>query len=205
MKQWIIWIQDAGRIAMYAWNAELCARVAAAIEAYLAAYEAYETVKTPEHRLDKDVKQKAAVSQMRNFANQSIRFNEAMSEQDKLHMGIAPADTTSTAQTAPTSQPDTDVLPTSNHFEHVVRALNHDTARPVKPEDAYGVRYAWQVGGEKPGSGANIAKTKLSRKTRFVVSYTEEEKGKTAYYSTCYENSKGDQGTWSPVVEALIA
>jgi hypothetical protein len=78
-----------------------------------------------------------------------------MSDADKLFLGIRKADTTPTHQTKPTSQPDTDVLNSINHFEHKVRALK-DTSKP-------------------------------------------------AFYATCYENGKGDQGLWSPIVEAVIA
>jgi hypothetical protein len=67
------------------------------------------------------------------------------------------------------------------------------------------VCYAWQVGGEKPTSGADLAKSQSSRKTNYVVFHSEADKGKTAYYATCYENSKGYKGSWSPIIEAVIA
>jgi hypothetical protein len=73
-----------------------------------------------------------------------------------------------------------------------------------KPADAYGVRYAWQVGGIKPASGADLPKSKFSRKTALIVTHTEADKGKPAYYAACYENGKGDTGPWSPVEEAFI-
>jgi hypothetical protein len=38
-----------------------------------------------------------------------------------------------------------------------------------------------------------------------MVTHTETDKAKTAYYATCYENSKGEQGPWSPITEAVIA
>jgi hypothetical protein len=61
------------------------------------------------------------------------------------------------------------------------------------------------VGGEKPASGSDLPKTKFSRRSTFMVTHTEADKAKTAYYATCYENSKGEQGLWSPIVEAVIA
>jgi hypothetical protein len=86
------------------------------------------------------------------------------------------------------------VLPTRNNFEHLVRALNRDTGDHSKPADAYGVRYAWQVGGEKPASGADLSKTQFTRKANYVVTHSEADKAKIAYYATCYENSKGYKG-----------
>jgi hypothetical protein len=37
-----------------------------------------------------------------------------------------------------------------------------------------------------------------------VIVHTEADKGETAFYATCYENGKGDQGKWSAVEEAVI-
>ncbi|MDR2517538.1 MAG: hypothetical protein LBC88_09205, partial [Spirochaetaceae bacterium] len=104
----------------------------------------------------------------------------------------------------PTSQPDTVVENSVNHYEHKIKALNHATGDTSKPADAYGVRYAWQVGGEKPASGADLPKSKFSRKTTHLVTHTEADKGKPCYYAACYENSRGDTGPWSPVEEAFI-
>jgi hypothetical protein len=93
---------------------------------------------------------------------------------------------------------------TVNHYEHRLRALDHATRGAAKPADAYRVRYAWQVGGEKPAQGEDLPKSKFTRRTNRIITHTEADKGKTAYYATCYENDKGDQGPWSPVVEAVI-
>jgi hypothetical protein len=172
---------------------------------FLAAREEYEASKTPENLLTKNEKKEEAIDAMRDFANSSVRFNEKMTDAEKLVLGIRPTDTTHTTHPAPTSQPDTDVIPTVNHYEHRVRALNHAVGDTSKPADAYGVRYAWQVGGEKPAGGADLPKSQFSRKATHVVTHSEADKGKTAYYATCYENSKGDQGHWSPVIDSVIA
>ena len=126
-----------------------------------------------------------------------------MDDPAKLLMGIHPKDATPTSHPAPVSQPETVVENTVNHFEHKVMALNHE-GKAGKPADAYGVRFAWQVGGTKSASGADLPKTKFSRKHILVVTHTEADKAKTAYYAAYYENSKGDAGPWSPVEEAVI-
>jgi hypothetical protein len=55
-----------------------------------------------------------------------------------------------------------------------------------------------------PASGADLPKGRFSRKPVIVVAHGEAFKVQTAYYATCYENSKGEAGGWSPVVEAII-
>ncbi|MDR1896953.1 MAG: hypothetical protein LBR10_09215, partial [Prevotellaceae bacterium] len=78
-----------------------------------------------------------------------------------------------------------------------------DTRTAVKPDDAYGVRYGWQVGGARPAAGADLPKSRFSRRASIVITHTEATKGETVYYATCYENAKGDTGPWSPIVEGV--
>jgi hypothetical protein len=204
MKKWADVLADAADQTAFGWDAADCGAVTGAITAFFTARGAYENDNSTKNRMAKDEAKKSATEAMRDFANTSIRFNKKMKGEDKAFLGIH-ADSTPTAHPAPVSQPDADVLPTTNHYEHKVRALNHATGDTAKPADAYGVRYAWQVGGEKPATGADLHKTKFSRKASLEIVHTEADKGKTAYYAVCYENGKGDTGPWSPIVEAFIA
>jgi hypothetical protein len=123
----------------------------------------------------------------------------------KLAMGVRPKDTTPTPHGPPTSRPETVAENTRNHFEHKVLALNPATGKARKPADAYGVRCSWQVGGERPASGEKIrGKTQFSRKASHIVTHSEADKAQTCYYAACYENSRGGQGSRSPVEEAVI-
>jgi hypothetical protein len=202
--KWKSELENPANIAAYGWDQTEVTATLGKIDAFLTARSAYEADNSTAKRLTKDEAKEETVDAMRDFSNSSIRFNKKMTDAQKLVFGRRPADKTPTHHLPPASQPDTAVENTINHFEHKVRALNHATGDTRKPEDAYGVRYAWQVGGEKPASGADLGKTKFSRKTTLTVTHTEADKGKTAYYSTCYENGKGDTGPWSPVEEAVI-
>jgi hypothetical protein len=203
--KWVATLADTAKQTAFGWNAAECTEATAKITAFLTARSAYESDNSTEKRIVKDEAKADAVDEMRDFANSQVRFNKKMKDEDRLFLGIRPADTTPTAHAVPTSQPDTDVLNSINHFEHKVRALNHITGDTSKPADAYGVRYSWQVGGEKPASGVDLPKTKFSRRATLMVTHTETDKAKTVYYATCYENSRGEQGPWSPITEAVIA
>jgi hypothetical protein len=203
-EKWQAGLSDPAKIAAFGWDQPECAGVEGSITAFLTARAAYETVNSTGNRVAKDEAKGEMTDAMRDFANSSIRFNKKMRDEDKLVYGIHPADTTPTYHGTPTSQPDTEVENTRNHYEHLLRAINHERGDHSKPADAYGVRYAWQVGGEKPASGADLPKSKFNRKTHHVVQHTEADKGKMVYYATCYENSRGDTGPWAPVEEAII-
>ncbi|MDR2633606.1 MAG: hypothetical protein LBC51_08310 [Treponema sp.] len=202
--KWKEELSDPAKAAAFAWEQPQLTAVSGKIDGFLDARRAYEADDSSVNRLAKDEAKEAAIGAMRDFANASIRFNKNMNAAQKLVFGIRPEDKTMTSHGTPASRPDTVVENTVNHFEHKVKALNPETGRSTKPADAYGVRYAWQVGGEKPASASALPKSKFNRKTTLVISHTEADKGTPAYYATCYENSKGDQGKWSPIVEAFI-
>jgi hypothetical protein len=204
-QKWAAALADPAKIAAYGWDQAECAEVLGKINAFLTARSEYEAVDSTENRVVKDEAKGEALDAMREFANSSIRFNKKMDGAAKSSLGVHPKDATPTPHGTPASQPGTEVENTRNHYEHRVRAMNTERGDHSKPADAYGVRYAWQLGGEKPASGGEVrGGTKFSRKTTHIVQYTEADKGKTAYYSTCYENSKGDAGQWSPVEEAIV-
>jgi hypothetical protein len=205
INQWVANLADQGKQTAFGWNATDCTAISAKLTIFLTVRNTYLADNSTGNRLAKNEAKEDAIDAMRDFANTSVRFNKAMKDEDKVALGIRPADTTPTHRPAPTSQPDTDVLPSANHYEHKVRALNHETGDTTKPADAYGVRYAWQVGGIKPATGADLPKTQFNRRTTLTVTYTEADKGQTAYYATCYENSKGETGPWSPITESVIA
>jgi hypothetical protein len=204
VQKWAIVLADTAKITAFGWDSAECVVVLGKINAFLTARNTYEADNSTAKRLAKDETKEEAVDAMRDFANSSVRFNKKMDDPAKLLMGIHPKDATPTTHGTPTSQPDTVVKNTVNHFEHKIKAMNHETGDASKPADAYGVRYAWQVGGTKPTSGADLPKTKFSRKTTHVITHTEADKGEPAYYATCYENGKGDTGPWSPIEEAFI-
>jgi hypothetical protein len=202
--KWTAALADSAKQTAFGWNDEECAAAEGKIAEFLRERDIYEADNSTVNRAGKDEAKGDAVDAMRDFANSAVRFNKRMRDDDKLFLGIRPADTP-TSHGAPTSQPDTDVLNSINHFEHKVRTLNHVTSDTSKPADAYGVRYSWQIGGERPATGAALPKTKFSRKTTLVIAHTEADKAQTAYYATCYENGKGEQGPWSAIAEAVVA
>jgi hypothetical protein len=58
---------------------------------------------------------------------------------------------------------------------------------PTREQDLVDLAGKW-------ATGAALPKTKFSRKTTLVIAHTEADKAQTAYYATCYENGKGEQG-----------
>jgi len=179
--------------------AELAARREAWHEAFTALAGPHTGVDTERKRHERT----AAEAFVRPFIAQYLKF-DPVTNADRAAMGVPNRHSPHSRHPVPSSQPDTDARNTVNHFEHEIRAMNAE-GQPRKPADAYGVVFAWQVGGERPATGADLPRSEFSRRPVKVVTHTEADKGKTAYYATAYENRRGDRGPWSPVTEAVIA
>lgn len=191
-------------IALYEWKQQECTEVVQKIDGFATAFYLYSSNDSSKNSIAKKKAKDDVRRAMRNFANTSIRFNKAVDDTMKQLLGIKIKDSVPTNHPRPSSQPDTLVETTANRFEHRLKAMNREGRDINKPHDAYGVRYAWQVGGESPVTGADLPKGKFSRKTTLVVTYTEADKGKQVWYASCYENAKGDGGPWSALVQAYI-
>lgn len=202
--KWSVMLENETNQTNFKWETEDCMSVAGAINAFRTAYKDYKVVNSTKNRIAKDEAKKIAMSSMREFASSSVRYNKRMDEASRFQLGIRPRDTTPSTHQRPTSQPTVIVENTVNYFEHHLKASNNETRSTARPSDAYGVRFAWQVGGERPASGADLPKSRFNRRTAITVGYSEADSGKSVYYAACYENARGEAGPWSPIVEAHI-
>lgn len=204
-RKWIEPISNPTIVENMGWNPAACTSLVCLIDRFTDARATYISDNSTANRICKDKAKKDLTTAMRKFANSYVRYNDAMSEAERGMMGIHTRDASPTAHPRPTSQPTTVVENTVNHYEHLVKANCRGKKPASRPEDAYGMRIAWQVGGERPSEGMFLPRSMFSRKMAVVISHTESDKGRPAYYATCYENQKGEAGPWSPVTEAYIA
>lgn len=203
-KKWLTFIVDEAMYAERRWDAGLCKIVEIALLAYIAAVDAFTKNDNTENYLTKASAKKAAVKAIRDFARTSVRNNPFLNDELRQELGVHIPDTTPTPQLRPIDAPNTTVDGTSSHLQHRVKALNPETGKTGKPTGVHGVRFVWQVGGERPHNGASMLKGQFSRKPDIIVSHDESDRGKPVYYASCYENTKGEAGPWSIVVDAYL-
>ena len=202
---WTLALADPAKITAFGWEAAECARVAALIAAYTAAWHEYHAANSTANRIAKDERKDIAIAAMRDFAQTGIRFNKRMSDPEKLPFGISPADHEPSPQPPPHVRPVTIADTTLNHYEHKVAATDPATGGHKKPEGVHGLTFARQIGGPHPATAEAIADKEFQQSPIRVYTYTEADKGQTAYYATVYENRRGQKGPWSDIVAVIIA
>jgi len=134
-------------------------------------------------------------------------------------LGLRPHDTTATPIPAPMGQATVDV---SYPGVSRLRLQMHDVDKaPRDPRADYGFRIYFGIlppggasvedatGGArylmKPVMlGKDLPHSQFTRRRRIIMDFPQEDSGKTAYFCIRYENAKGEQGPWGPMVSAVI-
>ncbi|MDR1399085.1 MAG: hypothetical protein LBJ41_04095 [Treponema sp.] len=174
------------------------------ITAYEVVYEAATGGKgTKALIVEKNEKRDALIAEVRNVKNRFIDYNTAISDADREQLGLPRRDRTPTPKPRPTSRPTLEVLPTNNR-QHTVTAVNQKTGKKTKPDDAYGVRFVWEIRDTLPTSAEDLRHSVFRRRIVEAFDYIEEDRGKKVFYAACYENAKGEAGPWSDIIESLI-
>ncbi|MDR0723245.1 MAG: hypothetical protein LBF75_10745 [Treponema sp.] len=189
-----------------AWN--IPADVASGLTAKVAAYERiYEAAKgenrTKALMLEKNETRDALKSDLRNIKNKYIDYNDEVTVPDRERLGLPLRNRHHRSKPKPVSRPTLEVLPTNNR-QHTAIAINQGTGKKTKPEDAYGVRYVWEIRDTAPANANELRHSVFRRKTQEVFDYNEEDQWKKVFYAACYENAKGETGPWSDMIEEII-
>jgi hypothetical protein len=87
-RKWKSGLEDAAAVAAFGWAADAVTAVLAKINAFLAAYETWEAVDSSLNLRTRNEARDAAEKEIEHFANTSIRFNDKMSEAQKLEYGV---------------------------------------------------------------------------------------------------------------------
>jgi hypothetical protein len=181
---------------------------AAELKTQVAAYETTFEAATGENAtkallVKKNEDRDALKGFVRDLKNKYLDYNDAVTGPDRERLRLPLRGKTPSPKPRPTSRPELEVIPTNNR-QHTATAINQGTGKKNKPADAYGVKYLSEIRDAPPPNAAELRTSAFSRKTTQVYDYTEADRGKKVFYAACYENTKGDQGPWSDIIEAII-
>jgi hypothetical protein len=200
---WDALLSDTAKQTAFKWDAAKCSPVVLLIGTFFEKREAYLADRTKAKRLTKDKAKKAAMKAMRVFANDAVRFNDLMTLEDKLLMGIGPVDETETAQGDPDRPPVFTLKP--RDYCQVAAVVRADgTTRIAIPDWAAGVVLLLQIGGERPASPDDLPSIRLITRARYTIRFAAKDSGKKAYVSFQWQNTTGVKGQAAPIQEIVI-
>ncbi|MFC2092621.1 hypothetical protein ACFLSV_01860 [Bacteroidota bacterium] len=142
---------------------------------------------------------------IRNFYSQWISRNPLVTDAQKVDLGVTVRDTEPTRIDAAGFAPQL-VVDKILVGVHTLRFSNPEDPHSKKmPKGQKIILRAAVAAADIPESeipwGGNVTVTRFLHD----VSYTVDDKGKTAYYTACYESNRGERGPWSDIIDAIVA
>jgi hypothetical protein len=187
-----------------AFPTKACTEVKTKADAFLAAHA--KAVDPNAGNVDRQVRKTAKKnidSAISDFAKRYIYLNDKVTDPILEELGFPIHDNTHTKHPAPAQRP---VVLAEHHgkFGFKVTVLDPDTMKKTKPKYAHGARYMWQLGGVKPANARGLPNSHFNMGTIRIFEFAEDDKGKPFFIAACYENTTGEPGPDSEIVESLV-
>jgi hypothetical protein len=189
------------------------ATVIAALKALVQLFEtAYEKTGLPEtSKLDTATKNAAKAelrSATRDFVNSYIRYNKAVTDIDRLGMGLPIPDKTPTPVPPPTTAPIIE-LRLARIRQVLVAFKNEGSTRWGKPAGVHGAEIRWAVRDQHdvkdpPIEPTDLANSSFATKSPHTMEFSGAERGQTLDLCLRWENNVGDKGPWGEISSAII-
>jgi hypothetical protein len=163
---------------------------------------------------------KAHRTYLRNWTNQYVRGNPALTDDIRNRLGMPKRDAIRTPVPPPTNQATAKYLPQGDHLLELVLEIVGDLLKDTKVAD-YGFRIYWGImppggaAGEAatgpkrelvrvPVGGVDLPFSRFTRRHRELFDFDEADRGKIVYFCIRLENAKGAAGPWGPLLSTII-
>jgi hypothetical protein len=154
-------------------------------------------------RLDRREKAAAVSKFIRVFVNIHLRYNPAVTDDDRVNLGLNVRDATPTPSHRPETWPVVSVRITG---PRQVRICWHDSdsASRAKPAGVHGVEIRHAILDAPPAKNDDLLRSDFSTRASRTFDFDESERAKTVYFILRWESTRGERGPWSEIVNAII-
>jgi hypothetical protein len=153
---------------------------------------------------NKNDARKTLEAAIRQDIKEYLNFNHFLSDGDRDALGLPVYKTERTPAPIAQTHPDCDVDSseirqlTLHFFE---QGKKHTKA---KPPGQHGVEIRWAILETPPRSIDDLIHSNFDTHTPFTLAFDEFQRGKTVYFCLCWENTRGEKGPWSEIINAII-
>lgn len=160
---------------------------------------------TSAQRQAKNDSRKAFTLIIRSTVKQYITPNPAVTNADRLDLGVTVPDTTRSRVPVP-DHPPVQIINKIIHKQHELRITDPDNpATKSKPKGVARINVFRYIGTAPPVNISQYSLIGSATKAKFVSKLDDEDVGKKAFYITQYENTRGERGPVSDSINATVA
>jgi hypothetical protein len=85
-----------------------------------------------------------------------------------------------------------------------IRYRDHASNSRAKPYRVHAVEIRWAILEKPPTNIDELIHSEINTRSPFILSFQENERGKTVYFCLRWENTRGEKGPWSEITSAII-
>jgi hypothetical protein len=145
----------------------------------------------------KDEARKKLEEKIRSAVNEYLAYNHLVTDEDKVTLGLHVRDP------KPTPSPISDVPPSIEARSGTAGNVDFHIIGP-KPLGQHGAEIVWAVLDTKPIGWKDLTHSSFCTRSPLRLSFDGEDRGKTLYFAARWENTRGEKGVWSEIMNVII-
>ncbi len=140
----------------------------------------------------------------RELYNGFLKNNPNVSDNDLIAMGLpARKQDKPTPVPVPATYPDLTIEP--DGIRRVKLSFkDHDKKSIAKPDGVSGALIRWSILPQAPVDVEDLKEVVFDTKTPYTFTFAEHQRGQRLYCAACWQNTRGEQGSWSEIVNTVI-
>ncbi|MDR2886959.1 MAG: hypothetical protein LBV26_02995 [Bacteroidales bacterium] len=142
---------------------------------------------------------------LRNYIQGMVMRNINVTNEDRKNMSLPIRDSRPTPIGDPEGQAIADVSYPGR--TQLMLRIKHVDGTPSNIRSNYGHRIhygLYEQGQPSPVSGKELRESMFTKKKRELLTFNQEDTGKTVFFCIRYENGRGVPGPWGPMFSAVI-
>jgi hypothetical protein len=156
-------------------------------------------------RLDREEKAVAVSKETRKFVNQYLRYNPAVTDDDRVKLGLHVPDPEPTPAPVAVTWPVVTRIDSGTILRLTLKYKDSESAvSRAKPDHTTGAEIRHAILDAPPTSTDDLIHSDFSTRSSYTFIFDENQRGKTVWFRLRWENTRGQKGPWSELYSAII-
>jgi hypothetical protein len=152
----------------------------------------------------KNTAKHALKTSVRQAVKEYLTWNHEVTDTDRDGLGIPIYKTTRTPAPVATEAPDSDI-DTSVIGRLIIHFFEKGSShKKAKPAGQHCVEIAWALSDTPVTRWDELLHSSVDTNSPFTLVFENDQRGKTVYFATRWENTRGEKGPWSEITGAII-